>query len=1184
MQRLAAELRQLRESAGKPTYRELAKRCGYSVTALADAAGGRRLPALPVLRGYVQACGADPAPWEERWRATSLELAQVRADRSADIPPYVGLSSYQQADSALFFGRERLVGELAERLKGGGFLAVVGPSGSGKSSLLRAGLLPALVDNPETALGAADSLVLTPGSHPFTTYAAALNRPAPPLRLIVVDQFEELFTLCGDESERTRFVDALLDIAAEPDVRVAVGLRADFYGHCAGHSRLAQALQDATALVGPMDEEELRRAVTGPAALVGLSVERALVTKVIGDAAGQSGALPMVSHALLQTWRHRQGETLTLAAYEAAGGLTGAIARTAEAVYESLTEPQRRAARQILTRLTALGDGTADTRRRVDRSELTFAGADTVLERLAHARLLVIDGTAVEIAHEALIGAWPRLRDWLTEDREALRVHRDLTGAAASWHALDRDPGALHRGARLAIAREWVAGAGRAGELNPVETAFLAASVAAEADERAAATRRAQQLRRLSSGLAGLLALALVTSLVAVWQWRSAVRQRQEATSRQLAMQALSLAETDASEAARLSLRAYDEAPTVEARGALLSLAGSPAYTARLAHASVLTAVAFSADGTLLAAAENTGPVTVWDLARRTRRAQLTGYGESVRSLAFTPSGHLVTGGRGGAVLVWDVERGHLVTRLRGLHGIVDSVAVSPDGAIVAAVGAERRILLWRATGGDPVGELGGSGGLRSDVAFSPDGRLLASAGDDGAAVLWDVATRTRVRSLRPGSQPLHAVAFSPDGGTLAVGGVSRDITTFAVASGKQLRVLRGHTATVRSLAFTPAGTLVSSANDRWPRLWDVRKGRMMSRRDGSTSEVYAIAVSPDGRLLAGAGQDRAVLLWDTAAMPLTGHSEPVHDVAVAPGAGTVASAGNDGRVILWDPRSHTALSVLSPGAAVTGLAYRPDGRQLASAHPDGARIWDVATGRPVRTLGGAGDRLLSIAFAPDGKLLATGSGGVVGGSMGGAVRLFDAERGTQIAELSHPTQVERVAFAAGGAVLVSASLDGTVTVWDVARRTVRAVLRDQPLLTVATTKDASLIAIGRADGTVALWTVGTPRPDVILRGHSGPVESIAFSPDERLLATGSSDREIRLWSGPRRTLYAVLDGYGGKVTALAFSADGRVLYAGGSDHTVTPWPVDPADAHRQTCDHLLRDFSRPVGPPCPAS
>ncbi|MGW4683737.1 nSTAND1 domain-containing NTPase [Streptomyces sp. NPDC004244] len=895
--RFAAALRRLRHDAGSPPYRRLAASAHYSVATLSEAAAGRRLPSLDVTLAYVRACGADTGEWERRWHAVAAELSAGSRDPAAepadgpgaappqDAPegvPYVGLSAFRAEDAGLFFGRERLVEDLLATLSRHRVVALVGASGAGKSSLLHAGLLPRLHrDAPHTA-----ARVLTPGPDPLGRLEEALaaaREPATAEELVlVVDQFEEVFTVCADPAARARFITALVDGAQRPGsrCRVVLGVRADFYAHCTRHAPLVAVLRDAQTVVGPMTAAELRRVVVEPARRAGLTVEGALQATLVAHAHGQVGALPLLSHALLETWRRRRGAALTLDGFHAAGGFEGALAQSAEALHASLTGRQQQLARQTFVHLIALGEGTEDTKRPVARDELpSDADTATVLARAARLRLLTLDDGRVELTHEALIRAWPRLRGWLTDDRERIRLHRRLTEAARAWEHLGRDPGALYRGTRLALARDLAAG--HATALTAAERDFLDAGLAAEEAAGNSARRRARRLGYLVALLAALVVVAGVATASAVRAGAEVTRQRNDAVARNLADSTGDLTTTEPGLAVQLSLAAYRLSPTPKTRDSLVSAL----MTTLPAHPKEVVALAYRPDGRQLATASGDHTARLWR-TRGTDRpepvATLTGHGGDVRALAYHPDGRtLATGSADGTARLWDVSdpaRPTALASLTGQGGEVRALAYSPDGHTLATSGSDGSLGLWdMADAARPVllARLAGHRDAVRAVAFAPDGRTLASAGEDATVRLTDVTDPRRptpLAALEGHDTAVFSVAFSPDGAVLASAGGGRSpIRLWNVADPRRpapLATLTGHTDVVGAVVFSPDGrTLASAGDDRTVRLWSVaRPARpgLLTTLTGHATAVGSVAFSPDGAVLASGGFDTTVRLAGT--------------------------------------------------------------------------------------------------------------------------------------------------------------------------------------------------------------------------------------------------------------------------------------------------------------------------------
>jgi len=1124
---------------------------------------------------------------------------------AGDVCPYPGLASFDGETRQWFFGRERAIADalsrLEDRLGGAGPLVLVGASGSGKSSLLRAGLLPALrrgavagargwpqvlmtptdhparelagqlaaaaglsvlaaarldvVAEPERFVGAlADLLALRPAGAGGAGTAAAAGRRV----LIVVDQFEETFTLCADERERTAFIRALVAAARgdgargdgapagmiTPPAVVVLGVRADFYGGCAAHPELVDALQRGQVVVGPMTAAEVRDAVVRPAEAVGLAVEPGLVDLMIHDlgaaehgVVADPGSLPLLAHALRATWQEREGTALTVAGYLRVGGLRGAIARTAEETFGALDAAGQDLAWQIMLRLVRFGDGTDDTRRRVPRAELLAlsapdgagesggaGGADAarVLDALVGARLLTADADSVEISHEALLRSWPRLREWIEVDRAAAVARQRLADAAATWETGGRDPSYLFTGTRLAAARESTEHEPSGAAPTPVARDFLAASLAAEAFAARVEARRTRRLRQLVAALTALVLVACGTMAFAFWQRSQVADERDEARSVAIGRQAAQLRAADPLAAAQLAATAYRIAPTPEARSALLSTFAS-GYGFATRHLGSqnrpIGAVAYSRDGRLVAAASDDWSVALWDAAHPARRTPLA------------------------------TIRGH-------------RLAVK-------------------------------------SVAFSPDGRYLATGSDDRTVRLWtltDPTHPTPAATLTGATDSVYGLAFTPDGRTLATGGFGTQVRLWNVADVgaiRQIGTVTAHTANVRALAYSADGTeLLTGGDDGRALLWDVRDPAAPAPLAALTSQVgdnvtlsassslRSVALSPDGRIAVTGSDDTTARVYDVSdprhptVVQVIDRTRPVTSVA-ANAAGLVAIAVSN-TVEVYDPTHHGDIVALLPhGSKPWSIAFSPDGRTLATGADDRAlRLWDV----PGATVVGATRFLWSTAVAPNGRLVATGD-------YANTVRLWDTtdparpQAGAVLPGLN--AAVDNVRFTPDGRVLVGASLDhttgfdATVILWDVADpRHPRVLTTLHPGIGAVNdlkiSPDGRTLAMAGDSARVALWDItdrAAPRQRATIAGHRYDASTVAFSPDGRTLASGSSDRTVRLWditSLDRPAALATIVGFTSALITVTFSRDGNTLAAGSFDPRIARLDVRDRRAPRE--------------------
>ncbi|MEU6665005.1 hypothetical protein [Streptomyces sp. NPDC046727] len=1106
VQRFAYELRKLRDEAGTPTYRAMAARAGYSGPTLSAAAAGERLPTLPVLRAYVTACGGDTAEWERRWREATEATAGTPAPEDGTGGPYPGLARFGTADRDHFHGRADLVAELADRIGRTRLCAVVGASGSGKSSLLRAGLIPALRETTDPGARPAAIRVLTPGPRPATHTPLFTPHAGPGDTLLVVDQFEELFALCADPAERERFLGRLLT-ALDPAsrLRVVLAVRADFYGRCADHAELARALGDSTLLLGPMSPRQLREAVVRPAAAHRVVVERALTARIVADVAGEPGGLPLMAHALREVWRRRSAKTLTLAAYQAVGGVRGAVAHTAEDLYGRCTPAEAAAVRALLLRLVHPGDGTEDTRRPVDRAELgTGSTTARVLERLVRARLLTVDGSTVDLAHEALLDAWPRLRGWIDTDRERLRAHRRLTEAARTWRELDRDTGALYRGVRLAEARELFHGRAGSGELNQLERDFLTASVEAYEGGRRRAARTARRLRGLTAGLAALLCLALATGAVAWRQSGVSARQRDEAEARRVAVLAGTLRASDPRTAMRLALAAWRIADLPETRQALRTAAAQSerdVFTAPEEGGRALNAPSWlSTDGRLLTTVAH-GRAVQWDVRthRRLRSLERPGLSQGVMDVSAD-----------GRLLAYRDHR----------HG----------GTLVVTLadGTTRRLPTgpWRDT----------------DAAFGPSGRTLLVrrlAGDHAVLELWDVRRGTPRARYTRGEDDGPLPELSPDDRYVAwCGDDQRRLRVLDLTAGRLLRT-RTPPATERllcrgdRLTFTPDRTAVATATDTGLVTWDFTTGRERPRlpvAGGAHQMVldgrYALSWTPG-----------SVALWRTD-LPAPADDGPRAPLLTLPvdgrGIGELRLDAADG-VLRYLENGRTSVVHTLSLHGLTGRSWRTRAVRRAAFGLDG---------RPARPRGATVRGSEAVAVDAAGRYALTHEG-----------NLADLGTGEERPAVTGEDILVAGAFSPDGSRLAVADAQGRLTLWDPRTRQRLAVLRatggglDRPALGFS--RDGSLFAASGAGGSVQVWETARPRlaPATVPAGD-GPVLAVGF---------GADGAELHLATGHLGERAAPLAPKGATATVCARANGGL---------TAAEWRrLLPAVSYRRTCD-----------------
>ena len=1104
--------------------------------------------------------GWDPEQDGEFQRALGSRTDPA-ATTGTNVCPYRGLAAFQPEDEDRFFGRERLVADLVARLDRERVLFVIGPSGSGKSSVVRAGLIPAVQAGSISGSERWPVALFSPRSDPTAELAHQLRRlaggvPASGERdeassivgpgearrladlicgdgggmLLVIDQFEELFTLSQRRAQE-RFLETLAAVVdpVASRVRAVMAMRADFYGICATFPWLARRVTANQVLVGPMSLADLKKVIEQPAVRAGLRLEEGLADAVLEDAGSEPAALPLVSHAMAETWRRRDGETLTLAGYREAGGVAGSISQTADSLYESVfDEAEKQACRRLMLRLVAPGEGTSDSRRRLPRVELDRDPnpevSTWVVDRLVDARLLTVDRDSLEIAHEALLRSWPRLRNWVEEARDDLRTRQRIDRAAAEWLAQDRDPDLLYRGIPLQSALEWAALHG--GTLGSAEAGFLAESEEAllQATARSEeAARRSRRIRWLAVSVLAVLTLAAAGASVIAFSALSEARSRY---GQALATQARLLAESDPRTAIALAAEASartGEDP-IDARAALVD-----------------------ASQTLAARFVPSGPeLSVGDAS----------------TVAVSPDGSvIVTGNRDGSISAWSSTGTRLASNVAGHTLAIEEMDFTPDGRWLISGSDDASVLLWDLADPGDVPEprlLGETTGYVWSVAVAPDGSTAASASEDGTIRLWDLGTR---RQIGPVWADLEfdalTVAFSPDGEMLLVGDGRGQVTGWTVDDRRiVIPTFHAHESDVWEIEFTADGSRFATASsDGRIRVWDTSTQEMIAEPFArSAYDVRGVLLDGDEVL---AGDEKGRLLVTSP----DGRSRPtsfaplgaqIVDASLA--SGTLATLGSDQQIQVWSLGAEKiALVIEGHSKGAYALAASPDGTRIATGDGDGnVRVFSATTGErelgPIRLHDG---RVWGLAFTEDGTRLASGG-------EDGDVQVIDAQTGEQLASPPRSRDdVSSVLFVDGR--LLTGGADGIVGIWE--DETLDGELGPHGAgVTAMALSPHGVLAVADRQGGVTAWGVEDRKAaDEPIAADDNTIWGLAWSADGATLATASDDEVVQLWDVGSRTPTGTLTPHPGGAASAAFLSDGATIATTGRQGSVLLWDVSEA-------------------------
>jgi WD40 repeat protein/DNA-binding SARP family transcriptional activator len=1172
------------------------------------------------------------------------------ADDQARPNPYKGLRAFDEVDAADFFGRADVVDELLARLRHddlrGRLVLVVGGSGTGKSSVVRAGLLPRVRGGDLPGSRRWFVTTMLPGSSPFKELAESLRRvavvetaglaerlaedpggidrvlrrlvPEGGQLLLVVDQFEELFTLAS-EHERRAFLDGLTHAVSAPDsrLRVVATLRADFYDRPLAVQGFGAAVNEATVTIAAMSPADLEAAVVEPTERVGGQVERALVAELVNAVVDEPAALPSLQFTLYELAERSPDKRLSLAAYRELGGVDGAIAARAELLYSSLDDDERAMVRHLFERLVVVGAEGEATRRRATRTDLSGHLANERLEatidRWAQARLLTLDRhpqtrvPTVELAHEALLREWPRLRDWITENREALIVLGHLREAATSWEELDRDPGTLYRGTRLDVALD--VAHGRSGELPPLEREFLDVSrlerdreQAAEADRVDRQARANRRLRIQLAAIAVALVVALVGGFIAFDQRRDAQRERRVATARELAAAADASIGEDAERAMLLALAAIDA--TRSSDGDTLPEAATALH--RAVSASRILAsfpgvggnVDWSPDGAIFVTEgpENTGVIDIRDAETGESLRSFHGHDIDLNDVGFSGDGSmLATTGDDGAARVWDPATGQMLFEFQlGEPGPVWGPSLSPDGSLVAATFPDGITRVFDVATGDIALEFDVAG----ETAFSPDGTRLAIGliwDAEPVAIIADVASGEELFRLSGNSdEGTGDVDWSPDGRWIATAGRDAVVRIWDAATGEQRFTMTGHTSEVVGLDWSADSTrLATGSSDGTAKVSEVTGGGVrellsFSARD-TGGGLGGVAFSPDGeRLMTGDAAINAVKIWDARE---TGGGEWANLVSVGssglpnrvadftPDGRRVLVGQADGSVSVADVASGDQLSTIGPRAASDGEAgwvdVSPDGQLVAASSAGGpVNIWDAATGAHRAAVSVDGE-VWDQQWSHDGELLAI----VVNDFEQGRVVIVD-RTGAEVATVREAPGhiVETASFSPDGRRLATTrTIVGRmdpeqmhVTIWDWQSGESVATI-DTSAISVLFDPTGTRIATGRlVEPVVDVWNAETGERVASLAAPAA-ASALGYSPDGATLATGHGDGTVRLWDPETGTQQLVLPASEQRILQVVFDPAGSRLASADEDGLVHVWALELDDLIALAAERLTR-------------
>ena len=1207
---------------------------------------------------------ADPEPLIEALqkrnprrfaRHKRLLASPQRAVGSEAKNPYRGLSAFQAEETDLFFGRDALTErlwqrfrELYERAGATRVLAVLGPSGSGKSSVARAGLLAELRTSPIPGPQAVRTVAFKPGDKPVAALAIALlppsHEPAAAAELtaqrdladllrkpnsggefdglsyweanrpdadsspfvVLVDQFEEVYTLCTDKQEREAFVGGLTHAAAARTrhVSVVLTLRSDFLGEThRQHPELNRLISDQAVIVSAMSREELRQAIAEPAAQAGQPIDDATVELLLSQAWGSEGTLPLLEFALTRIWEGMQahkepGETL-----RALGGVGGAVAGKAREIYEQLDATEQATARRALVRLVRLGQGARDTRRRAPISELCGRGETEarvlgVLRKFAneHARLVTLSGESTEplaeVTHEALFEHWTEFRAWIEESRRDRGLYDRAIEATKLWQGDGRPAGRLWRPPDLDLLREYQ-------RRKPDDFGPLAADFLKAAERR----QRAEWALSLGGALAVLATLLVAVGVYVTKEQR--IRQQLLDTYVERGRQ-LVFERGNPGEGLLWLHRAQAEGSTDEALPSLLDstfhAAGMP-RAVLVGHGKSVYGVTYSPDGRRIVTTSSDKSARIWEADSGRLVAELNGHGDSVFSATYSPDGrHIVTASSDKTARLWEADSGQLRFELKGHGDTVYRATFSPDGRRIVTASWDKTARVWEADTGRLLAELIGHGDSIYSATYSPDGRHIVTASSDKTARVWEADTGRLLAELQGHRKSIYSATYSPDGHRIVTASSDKTARVWEADTGRPIAELRGHGDRVVSATHSPDGLyIVTASSDKTARVWEADTGQQLAELKGHADSLSSAAYSPDGRRIVTSSSDNSARVWESDSgrliAELRGHGDSLRSAIFSPDGRQIVTASGDKTARVWAADGGRLIYELGgPSHGVYSVAYSPDGRRIVTVSQDAiAFAWEADGGRLVAELQEPAAGISGVTHRPEGQSIGTASvdnrahafhdeivqvlaeftgqqAGVASATYspdsrriatfgsGTTVRVWDAGRGRQVAQLlGHGDSVVRASYSPDGRRIVTASMDKTARVWAADSGGLVAELRghDAGVVSAAYCPKGHRIVTASHDNSARVWEADSGRLVAELRGHHDRVLSALYSPDGRHIVTASDDHTARVWETENWRSIIELKGHRDSVLSVTYSPDGHRIVTTSKDKMVRLWEAD---------------------------